>query len=324
MQYSLAAAVTPTLPGIARAQSADGEAPFDPDAVLFTKVLSEFVVRSAHEQLPGKVVTAAKWGMVDTLGVTLAAVPEDVSIIVRRYAREKTSRGEATVIGGGFKTNADLAAFANGTMAHALDYDNVIHIGTFMMGHPSVVIFPAVLAVAEQHDLAGKDLILAYAVGLEVYSKVALLCGSKPDDDGWHNTPFIGTMAAAGAVARLLNLDVVQTERCFGAAASSAGGLKQNFGTMTKPLHAGNAARNGIEAAELAKMGLTANEHIFESPSGFRNTFLGTPGTAIKDRIPYGSDTVTLDEFAARLGNPWNIGTPGMTYKICPSCRSSH
>jgi 2-methylcitrate dehydratase PrpD len=323
LQATLLAGAGVFLPRPAFGQSEDGTPAFDASTVPFTQILSRFIAKTSYDQLPADAVMAAKRGIVDTLAVTYGAANEDVSRIVQRYARTSTSREEATVLGGGFKTNARLAAYVNGTMSHALDYDNVIHVGNVWMGHPSVVVLPAVLAVAEQQNLSGKELLLGYALGLEIYTKVGLLMGNKPYSNGWHNTSYIGAMAAAGAVARLLNLDEKQIAHAFGIAGSEAGGLRQNFGTMTKPLHAGIGARTGVEAAELAQAGLTATEHIFEGPLGFRSVFLGTRG-AMRDVVVLGDESLTADQFASRLGAPWNIASPGMAYKICASCRSSH
>ena len=290
---------------------------------MFTQLISEFVVRSSYEALPSSAVAAAKRGILDCIAVTLAGSREDVSAILSRRVNAMKGSDEATVINGGFKANAYLAAYANGTMAHALDYDDVIHIAPLWMGHPSVVVLPAVLALAEKNHLGGHALILAYCLGVEIYAKVGLLCGDQPYKNGWHNTSFIGTMAAAGAAAKLMNLDESQVRRCFGIAASLAGGLRQNFGTMTKPLHAGTAARNGVEAALLAEAGLTADESIFEAPLGFKNVFTGNRAD-ISRAIPHGGSFISPEEFAARLGNPWNIVTPGLAFKICPSCRATH
>ena len=161
---------------------------------------------------------------------------------------------DCTVINGG-KTSVTMAAYVNGALSHALDYDDVIHVNPLWMGHPSVAILPAIFSVAERENRSGQDLILAYSVGIEIYTKVGLLCGDTAYKNGWHNTSYIGTMAAAGAVARLLGLDAMAVGQAFGIAGSMASGLRQNFGTMVKPLHAGIAARNGVEAAYLARRG---------------------------------------------------------------------
>ncbi len=317
-------AMMPFMPVEAFAQSEDGAADtFPPGAVALTQVLSQFVAGASYDKLPADAVMAAKRGILDTLGVVLAANQEQVATIIRRYVRGEGGDPVATVLTGGFQTDAGLAALANGTMAHALDYDNVIHAESVWLGHPSVVILPAALAAAEERKLSGKDLILGYCLGLEIYTKVGLICGDQAYQNGWHNTSYIGTVAAAGTVARLYGLPEPLIEQCFGIAGSMAGGMRQNFGTMTKPLHAGLAARNGIQAATLAQAGLTASQHIFEATLGFRNIFSGSRG-AITNDIPYGYGTITLDVFRSKLGAPWSVASPGLSYKICPSCRDSN
>ena len=290
---------------------------------MYTQILSRFIVNGAYKDLPETAVAAAKQGVLDYIAVTLAGSREPVAKKVTDYARQTNCGNEATVINGGFKTSACLAAMANGAMAHAMDYDDVIHVPPFWMGHPSVAILPAVLAVAEKNNLSGQDVILAYCQGIEVYAKTGLYCGDTAYKNGWHNTSFIGTMAAAGAVIRLLELNETQARRAFGIAASLACGVRQNFGTMTKPLHAGIAARNGVEAALLAAADFTADENIFEAPLGFRNVFTADHHDTSQN-IPYGEIALTPSEFEERLGNSWNIVSPGMSFKLCPSCRATH
>lgn len=290
---------------------------------MFTQTLSQFIVNTTYNDLPEPAVAAAKRGVLDFIAVTLAGSREAAAEKITTFVRTIKSNDEATVINGGFTTSAYLAAFANGTMAHTLDYDDVLHIPPMWTGHPSVAILPAALAVAERINASGKEVILAYCQGIEIYAKVALLCGDTAYRNGWHNTSIIGTMAATGAAAKLLKLNELHVRRAFGTAASFAGGLRQNFGTMVKPLHAGIAARNGVEAALLAETGFTSDENIFEAPLGFKNVFTGNHSD-ISREIPYGTKTITPSEFAGCLGNPWNILTPGVSFKICPSCRATH
>jgi len=290
---------------------------------VFTRILARFIADATYEDLPKPAVAAAKRGILDVVAVTLAGSREPLAGTLRQLVRDAKYNEEAAVIGGGFKTDAYHAAFINGAMAHALDYDDVLHLPPLWTGHPSVAIFPAVLAVAEKRHVSGRELILAYCLGIEVYAKVSLFCGDTPHANGWHNTPYKGTMAAAAAVAWLLRLDELQVRRAFGIAASLAGGLRQNFGTMMKPLHAGIAARNGAEAALLAEAGITSDENMFEAPLGFKKVFTGEySDTSVE--IPYGNARITPAQFAACLGNPWNIVSPGLSFKVCPSCRATH
>jgi 2-methylcitrate dehydratase PrpD len=290
---------------------------------VFTQILSQFIVNTTYEDLPKPVIAAAKRGALDVIAVTLAGSREPVAEKLKQLIQAGNYSKEATVLNGGFQTSAYQAAFINGTMAHALDYDDVIHVPPLWMGHPSVAIFPAVLAMAEKKNVSGKELILAYCLGIEVYAKVGLLCGDTAYKNGWHNTSYVGTMAAVAAAGKLLKLNELQMRRAFGIAASLASGLRQNFGTMVKPLHAGIAARNGVEAALLAEADITSDENIFEAPLGFKKVFSGEYSDT-STQISYGDKTLTPAEFAAVLGNPWNIDSPGMSFKICPSCRATH
>lgn len=173
---------------------------------MFTQILSQFLVNTTAKDLAEPVVAAAKRGVLDFIAVTLAGSREPAAEKLASLIRETRYNNEATVINAGFKTNACSAAFVNGTMAHALDYDDVIHIPPLWMGHPSVAILPAALAVAEKTNASGKEVILAYCQGIEIYAKAGLLCGDTAYRNGWHNTSIIGTMAAAGAAAKLLKL----------------------------------------------------------------------------------------------------------------------
>lgn len=288
-----------------------------------TGSFAKFIASGSYEDLPEKAISASKRGLLDFIAVTLAGSSEPVAEKIQSYVRDNYGGEGATVINGGFTTSPALAALANGTMSHAIDYDDVIHVPPAWLGHPSVAIFPAVLALAEKYGLSGKEVILAYCQGIEVYVKTGLYCGDTPYQNGWHNTSYIGTMAAAGAAARLLKLDQEQIRRAFGIAASLACGTRQNFGTMTKPLHAGLAARNGVEAALLAANGFTADEKIYEARLGFRNVFTANHMDT-SEKIPYGEKIISQEEFAALLGNPWNVADPGTSFKLCPSCRATH
>ncbi len=289
---------------------------------MFTKILSEFIANADFDDLPESAIAAARRGVLDYLGVTAGGASETIADILKQYAEEMGAVRDCTVINGG-KTSVTMAAYVNGALSHALDYDDVIHVNPLWMGHPSVAILPAIFSVAERENRSGQDLILAYSVGIEIYTKVGLLCGDTAYKNGWHNTSYIGTMAAAGAVARLLGLDAMAVGQAFGIAGSMASGLRQNFGTMVKPLHAGIAARNGVEAAYLARRGITSAANIFEAPLGFRNVF-SCDHADLMHEIPYGEELISPEEFSTRLGRPWNISSPGMSYKICPSCRATH
>lgn len=277
---------------------------------MSTEKLARFIEGTTYSKLPERAATEAKRAIMDCLGVILAGAEEAGSKIITELVKEQGGAAEAGVITGAYKTTAPQAAWANGTMAHALDYDDV---GGF--GHPTVALLPAVLALGEKCHLSGKDVLLSYVVGFEVGSRLGPL--SRPAYRlGWHNTGTLGTIAAAAASAKALKLNAEQAAMALGIAASMASGLKQNFGTMSKPLHAGNAARNGLTAALLAQKGFTADAAILENP---QQGFL---------KVSNGGADSDYAKLADGLGERFNIvpegEARGVGFKAFPSCLFTH
>jgi 2-methylcitrate dehydratase PrpD len=198
------------------------------------------------------------------------------------------------------------AALANGTAAHALDFDDT---NFALMGHPSAPVLSAALAAAELSLASGQDLVHAFLLGFEVETTLGEVINPPHYEHGWHATCTLGTLGAAAAAARLLGLDVGQTAVALAVAASQSSGLKENFGTMTKPFHAGHAARSGVLAALLARQGWTASEQAIEGPQGF----LAVLGAG---RREIGA--------LETLGAPWKILTTGVAVKPFPSCACTH
>ncbi len=273
---------------------------------MSTEKIAGYIVDTKYEQIPDEAVDVAKKLILDTLGVALAGCNEPVSKLITEYVNEEESRPEAGVIGGGFRTLASQAAWVNGTIAHALDYDDwCVPFG----GHPSVAILPAVLALGEKHQASGKDILLSYITGFEAATKIGPVC-LRHYMIGWHMTGTMGTIGAVSAAAKLLKLDIEETRTAIGIAASLAGGLKQNIGTMTKPLHAGNAARNGIVAALLAQRGFTADKSILEAPQGYC-------------KVLGGGVDLELSKIGEGLGERYDIVSSAAT-KPWPSCADTH
>ena len=183
--------------------------------------------------------------------------------------------GPCLVLGTDTRTSALDATLINGTASHALDYDDVSGV---MGGHPSVMLVPPLLALGEMLGSSGRDVALAYVVGYETECRIARGVHFHHYDKGWHPTATLGIFGTVAAAARLLRLSVEQTAVALGLAASLASGLKANFGTMTKPLHVGHSARNGLFAALMVREGFTANPGAFEHKQGFLDVFNG-PGT---------------------------------------------
>ncbi|HXH21928.1 MAG TPA: MmgE/PrpD family protein [Dehalococcoidia bacterium] len=272
-----------------------------------TERLAEFASSLEFEDLPSDVVLGAKRALLDTIGVMLAGVHEEGSDIVFEYARSLAASPEATVVGSGLRTSAAYAALSNGAFGHALDFDDV---NGSMRGHPSVPLAPAVLAIAEKLGLSGQAVLTAFAGGFEVECKLGRALGPSSYRRGWHATSVLGSLGAAAACANLLGLGSERTRHALGIAASMASGSRQNFGTMTKPLHAGLAARAGVESALLAAGGFTADPEIVEAPLGFGALF-----SPADDFRPEG-----LGDF----GEPWDIVTPGISVKKYPCCYMTH
>jgi 2-methylcitrate dehydratase PrpD len=275
--------------------------------VKISRRLSEFVTCTPSGDIPDDAREQARRAFLDTIGVTLAGSREDASRITAEVAREQGGGDEASVFGFDFRAPASEAALVNGTSAHALDFDDV---SMSMRGHPSVPLVPAVLALGEKLRSSGRVVTDAFVLGFEVECKVGRLIGAPHYELGWHPTATFGTLGAAAACARLLRLDPDRTHMALGIAASFAGGARRNFGSMTKPLHAGWGARNGVVAAMLASRGFTADDEALEAPDGWLNAASG--GTPV-DSSPI-----------ARLGSPWEIISPGIGVKLYPCCYFTH
>ncbi len=267
-----------------------------------TETLARFVCETPFSSIPEKTLANAKLHILDTLGVALAAVKTPPAEIALDYCRSLGQSSEATIWGTPSKASVAIAAFANGLLAHALDYDDwdaFIHVG-----HPSSMIVGATLPLAEQLGVSGQDFLKAYVLAMEVICKVAANAPNM-QDRGFHSTPVFGSLGAAVACGSLLNLEPPSLKAALGIAASAAGGIHRQQGSMVKPFHAGNAARNGAEAALLARAGFTADPAILEAPRGFCDTFFG-PGAC------------QYEKMIENIGRPYFLESPGLGLKRHP------
>jgi len=267
-----------------------------------TDILARFVADADFSTISEKALSNAKMHILDTLGVALAAVSTPVAEIAFDYCKKLGASAEASIWGTKAKASISSAAFVNGLLAHALDYDDwdaFIHVG-----HPSSMLVGAALPLAEHIGASGKDLLKAYALGIEVITKLSANCPNL-QDRGFHSTPVWGSFGAAVVSASLLKLDAAKVKAAFGVAASAAGGIHRQQGSMVKPFHAGNGTRNGAEAALLASRGFTADPAIFEAPRGFCETFFG-PGKCDYEKI------------ITDLGKPYFLESPGLGLKWHP------
>jgi len=271
-----------------------------------TTAIADFVAKSRWEDCPASAVEAARRAILDCLGVMLAGSVEPSARIVHAVALAEGGAPLCTVVGTGRRTGAVWAALCNGTAAHALDFDDTNFI---LLGHPSAPVLAAALAAGELALADGQALIHAFLLGFEVETTLAAVLNPAHYDHGWHATCTLGTLGAAAAAARLLGLDTEGIRTALALAASQSSGLKENFGTMTKPFHAGHAARSGVLAALLAREGWTASEQALEGPQGFFHVLgAGVPRWEALDT----------------LGAPWKIVTSGVAVKPYPSCACTH
>ncbi len=234
-----------------------------------TRRLAARVAAAEFATIPDNAREVSKQALLDFIGVTIAGMEEPLARILREEALEQGGNPQATIIGTGERTSVQQAALINGSAGHAHDYDDV---ATAMTGHPTVPVAPVVLALAEQKRLSGAEVISAFATGVDAECIVARFAGNSHYQQGWHSTGTLGSFGAAAAAAVSLNLDEDATARALGIAGTQAAGLKSQFGTMCKPLHAGHAAATGAQAANLAAKGFSSRTDILEAEQGFVDT----------------------------------------------------
>ena len=274
-----------------------------------TKRIGQYITDAGIEDFPPDAVEAAKGAIMDCLACMLAGSQEDLADILCRYVAAESSAPAASVVGRGFRTSAANAALVNGAMAHALDYDDITHI---TKTHPTAVLLPAALAVAEETGASGRDMLLGYMTGFEVACAVGeSLSEAYYDDLGWHPTGPLGAIGSAAAASKMMALDPERTAMAISLAASQASGLRQNFGTMTKPFHAGDAARAGVVSARLVRDGFTASQDALEGRFGFIRAFSGGQG-------------FNSEQVVENLQNKCYLVESGIEIKKYPCCGSAH
>src|SRR5947209_3885309 len=266
--------------------------------------IAEFITQT---DVPKDALVVVRSAFLDTVGCTLAGSVEPAARIVQKLAASEAGSGSSRSLGTELSVNAGWAALANGTAAHALDYDDMCFVS---LAHPSAPLVSALLALGEKTGAPGRTLLEAYVIGFEVEAVLGRVMNPRHYQSGWHCTSTIGTLGSSAACARLLSLDAKATANCMAIAASSALGLKENFGTMTKPLHAGVAAQNSVMAALLAQSGFTASERAIDGPQGL---LVAMTGEHLDGR-----------EIFADLGRRWEILETGITVKLYPSCAATH
>jgi 2-methylcitrate dehydratase PrpD len=263
------------LPALAQQTGGEGTKPSEPKPAATApqgkrlgQVIAEFVVGFDLKDAPPEAINRARVAFTDTVGVMLAGCRQDVSRILCDMVRLEGSTPSAAIVGQSLRASPQLAALANGVAAHAMDYDL-----TYVAGQAASAVIPAVLPVAEVTKATPAETMAATIIGYEVAARVGRSNFLASSVGGWHTVGTVGVIAAAAACARLLKASAEQIPNIIGIAASMASGLSVNFGSMTKPLHSGHAARDGVMAALLGSRGFTSSPNALEGHSGYFEDF---------------------------------------------------
>jgi 2-methylcitrate dehydratase PrpD len=265
-----------------------------------TEQVARFIAGVRYQDIPQPVLAATRTIILDGVANLLAGATLHEPEYVRRYVEKLGGRADCTVVGANFRTNAPLAAFANGASMHVLDYEPQGIPST----HGTSTLLPGVLALAEVNNATGRDVVTAFAVGWEIQQRIAM-AARKAESRPFHPPGIYGPPSSAAACAKLLGLDERKVRMALGIGASRTGALFANNGTMTKCTHPGNAGRMGVEAAMLAADGFTANNAIFETERGYVETLFG--------------DLFEWDALLNGLGERWNLAEHGFNIKRYPA-----
>jgi 2-methylcitrate dehydratase PrpD len=268
-----------------------------------TRSLGTFVSQLRLAAIPGDALSVVHTGFADCVGTMIAGCIEDPPRILLQALSPPP--GDASLYLVGQRVPAPEAAWINGTAAHALDYDDVA-----LRGHPSTVLVPAILAEGQSLKASGAQMATAYVAGYEVWADLQRRDPDQHHEKGWHPTGIFGAIGAAAACASLRGLDADKATTAIALGASQSAGLVSNFGTMTKPFHAGRSAHAGVIAARLAAAGFTASPDALEHPLGF------LAATSPKGNVDRSAPT--------QAGRDWAILSQGLSVKKYPLCYCTH
>jgi 2-methylcitrate dehydratase PrpD len=271
--------------------------------IALTRGLGSFIAGLRYEEIPKDALAFIHTGFADCIGVMIAGAREPAPRLLR--AMLAPTGGEATLLFGAGRAPAPEAAWINGTAAHALDFDDV-----GQRGHPSTVLVPAILAEAEAIGASGEAMVLAYAAGYETWAELVRRDADQHHNKGWHPTGIFGAIGAAAACASLRRLDAEQAAHAIALGASQSAGLMANFGTMTKPFHAGRSAHAGVVSARLAAQGFSAALDALEHPQGFLAAVSPAGRTDLDSEI--------------EAGRIWKLARSGLSVKKYPLCFCTH
>jgi len=273
--------------------------------MTLTQDLGHFAAGVFFEKLPPGAADVVRTGFIDCIATMIAGAGDPAPQLLRKALRQPG--GDATLYFSGERCPAPEAAWINGTAGHALDYDDVAS----LRGHPSTVLVPAILAEGEVLDASGRDMLAAYVAGYETWAELAWRDPGHHHRKGWHPTGIFGPIGAAAACASLCRLDADGATRALALAASQSSGVMANFGTMTKPFHAGRSAHSGLMSARLAELGFTASLDALEHPQGFLSAV--SPDGEVDRESP-----------AHGLGSEWRIVKYRLGIKKYPACYCTH
>jgi 2-methylcitrate dehydratase PrpD len=280
-----------------------------------TAEIVEFLTGADISDVPGKVLDQAKRSLLDGLGLAVAGSRSEGPRIVRKtLAAYGCTNAEVSVLGTALRLPARFAAFVNGVQIHADDFDDtqlaVAPDRVYgLLTHPTAPVLPVALALSERSGTNGATLLMSYLLGVEIATKTAEAINPRHYDSGFHATATLGAIGAGASAVRALGLTGETAARTLGIAASQAGGVREHFGTMTKPFHAGRAAESGVFAADLAAQGFTAAADALEARRGYFSAAGGG----------YAADAIH-----GVLGNPWTFASPGVSIKPHPSGSLTH
>lgn len=291
--------------GGAKAQESGGDKPAPIPGKQLRQMLAEFVVAFDLKQVPAEVVDLARLAFIDTVGVAVAGSHEEVAHIAAGMVKLEGTAPQCTIIGQSFKASPQLAALANGVSSHAMDYDF-----SYVSGQSAAPVIPALLALAESTSATPAEFLGAFIVGCEVTARIGRSSPRISNGGGWQAAGVIGGISAAAACAKLMKLPVDQVAHAIGISASLVSGLPANYGTMTKPLHVGNGARNGVMAAMLASKGFTSSPTVLEGDNGYYGSFARALKT---DYAPFKD-----------LGSRWDLKETGYSIKYYPCGGRGH
>ena len=264
-----------------------------------TETLARFILNTPAEAIPAPILHEGKRCIINYMAVALYASADPSMAILTGLFEEEGGAAIASLIGAGTRTNLQNAALANGYLAHLEDYDDT-HFPTVI--HPSAPTIPAAFAVAEREGATGLDVLAATVLGIEACCRVGLSVYPNHYNAGWHITGTCGVFGAAGAAGRLLGLDESQMIQALGIAGTQAAGVREVFGSMSKPFHAGRSAQSGVLAGLLARRGFTSTREILEGRRGFAAVL---------------STASDMEQITEALGERWELPNNGLKPYSC-------